>query len=55
MRWLIYVIDLSFVETSAYNASNVETAFKQIITEIFKLTEAGKFDHGYGVYKAGAN
>ena len=36
-------VDIAFVETSALNASNVDTAFRKLISEIYKLAKAGKF------------
>ena len=44
---LIYLIEIPFIETSALNASNVDTAFKNLIHEIFRLNAAGKFDNGF--------
>ena len=46
---------ISFIETSAYNSQNVDVAFMQIITEIYKLTEQGKFDQGFGGFRSGGN
>ena len=46
-------IDISFMETSALNASNVDSAFKQIVTDIYKLTLEGKFDYGIGGIRGG--
>jgi hypothetical protein len=38
------LLDISFIETSALKAHNVDPAFRQIINEIYNLTLEGKFD-----------
>eukprot|EP00347_Sterkiella_histriomuscorum_P002743 403366976 len=36
--------NMAFIETSALNAKNVNIAFKNLITEIFKISQVGKFN-----------
>ncbi len=40
-------IEIPFMETSALNASNVDTAFRNLVQEIYRLTISGKFDNGF--------
>ena len=40
---LSIVLEISFIETSALNSQNVDVAFKNLITEVHRLTVAGKF------------
>ncbi len=49
----IIILDISFIETSALKAHNVDPAFRQIINEIYNLTLEGKFDSGIGGIRAG--
>ena len=50
---LFIILDISFIETSALKAHNVDPAFRQIINEIYNLTLEGKFDSGIGGIRAG--
>lgn len=40
--------NLSFIETSALDASNVELAFQNILTEIYRIVSSRALDHGEG-------
>lgn len=40
-------IEIPFIETSALNATNVDTAFRNLVQEIYRLTISGKFDQGF--------
>ncbi|KAI6633040.1 hypothetical protein MCOR14_006910 [Pyricularia oryzae] len=37
---------LSFIETSAFDASNVELAFQNILTEIYRIVSSKALDSG---------
>jgi Ras-related protein Rab-11A len=42
-RKFIYInniLEIAYIETSALNASNVEKAFKNLVTEIYKISKA---------------
>ena len=34
------VLEIAYIETSALNASNVDKAFKNLVTEIYKISKA---------------
>ncbi|KAK5240574.1 Rab GTPase ypt31 [Exophiala xenobiotica] len=40
--------NLSFIETSALDASNVELAFQNILTEIYRIVSSKALDQGDG-------
>jgi len=40
--------NLSFIETSALDASNVELAFQNILTEIYRIVSSKVLDQGEG-------
>jgi len=40
--------NLSFIETSALDASNVELAFQNILTEIYRIVSSKALDQGEG-------
>merc|ERR1711939_949975 len=46
--------DLSFIETSALDSSNVEMAFQNILTEIYKIVSSRQLDAAEAAYKPGA-
>ena len=43
--------NLSFIETSALDSTNVETAFQNILTEIYKIVSQKQLDSQGGVSK----
>ena len=38
------MLELRFLESSALNASNVEKAFKDLITEVYEKMKQGSYD-----------
>ena len=34
------ILEIAYIETSALNASNVDKAFKNLVTEIYKISKA---------------
>ena len=43
ISFLICFIEVRFVESSALNASNVEMAFKDLITDVYEKMKQGEF------------
>ena len=39
----MFYAEINFVESSALNASNVETAFQRLITEVYEKMQQGEF------------
>ena len=37
-------LEIKFIESSALNASNVEQAFRELITEVYQKMQLGEFD-----------
>jgi hypothetical protein len=37
---VLILIEIAYIETSALNASNVDKAFKNLVTEIYKISKA---------------
>lgn len=40
----VTLIEIGFIESSALNSSNVETAFSRLITQVYRNLIGGKYD-----------